>query len=127
MISRSKASTKTKRLKAAHAAHKVTSLLSARPHHEYNGKIWIFSDGSYDPKNHRGGWGATILHYDRIYNIYGPVQIDSRSLHYIGATTASNNTGELSAIFMSLFWLKHHNTAHCDTEIYYDSTYAAKS
>ena len=46
--------------------------------------------------------------------------------YFLGTETASNNTGELSAICEGLLWLKDHEKSNKSVAFYYDSKYASK-
>lgn len=79
------------------------------------------------------GWGVVVVDGCRgnppvggtsIAELYGPVELDSSRVDYLGAGVCSNNTGELSAVCHALMWLTRRGTSG-PAVICYDSEYAA--
>jgi ribonuclease HI len=60
-----------------------------------------------------------------VCTLYGPVELDTESEHFIGAEVGSNNTGELSAMCEAFKWLAEHETSGRPAVVCYDSEYAA--
>merc|ERR1712032_1726155 len=60
-----------------------------------------------------------------VAELYGPVILDAKAEHFVGAEVGSNNTGELSAVCEALLWLRDFETGNRPSVICYDSTYAA--
>ena len=73
------------------------------PEFNYTQKEWvIYTDGSGSSgrcsATTPAGWGYVVLEDgESIHEAYGPVQTDSQSPLFLGATVGSNNTGEMSA------------------------------
>jgi ribonuclease HI len=61
-----------------------------------------------------------------IAELFGPVELDPSSPHYLFAKVGSNNTGELSAICEALRWLLHSAPASQPAVICYDSECACE-
>lgn len=95
--------------------------------------IVLYTDGSFR-NSPPAGWGVVVLNcssLDSRYHIsaelFGRVIIDSSSPFFLGATRASNNTGELTALGEALLWLRDHDKSTGKAIIRYDSEYAANS
>ena len=105
-----------------------------------SGELAIFTDGACKT-NHdvasgscKAGWGVCVVEGclgvppagGRVLaEVYGPVELDAASPHFLGAEFGSNNTGELSAICEALRWLTEHEPTSRPAVIIYDSEYAA--
>jgi hypothetical protein len=92
------------------------------------GELAIFTDGAcagnqnVATTHNPAGWGACVVEGATsgpppqyrpvggaaIAELFGPVDLNASSPHYLGAEVASNNTGELSAICEALRWLIKH-------------------
>lgn len=82
---------------------------------------WIvYTDGSYDPRSKRAGYGFLILDMNDIQ--------DGLPMMYAFAGRvagkASNNTGELNGIFNAIKMLDENDEGQSDTIIYTDSQYS---
>ena len=71
----------------------------------------IYTDGSGSQgrcsADTQAGWGFVVVDQqtgEHEHSANGPVETDSRSIHYIGANVGSNNTAELSAIVEALLF-----------------------
>ena len=72
-----------------------------------------------------------------ITELYGKVELDPKSVYYMGATVGSNNTAELTAVGEALHWLQDYgheyvtsssrNDSQPKIRICFDSEYAFKS
>lgn len=94
-------------------------------------QVRIYTDGSC-PQNvgaagrqGAAGWGMVIFQDKDDVDFYGPVVFDSSDPQFLGATVGTNNTGELSAIAMSLKWMLEVEESAAPCTIFYDSDYAA--
>lgn len=103
------------------------------------GEIAVFTDGACAGNqnvavtNNPAGWGACVVEGCSgeppvggvaVAELYGPVDLDATSPHYLGAEVKSNNTGELSAVCEALRWLIEHEPSSRPAWICYDSKYA---
>jgi ribonuclease HI len=103
-------------------------------------EIAIFTDGACAGNKNvavsacPAGWGAIVVEGClgdppsggvTLAELYGPVDLDAASPHYLGAEVGSNNTGELSAVCEALRWLCEHETSARAAVICYDSEYAS--
>jgi len=72
-----------------------------------NPSAFIFTDGSALP-NGSAGWGVYITFPDRAETraIWGPVSTSPSGRDWIGARRATSNTGELSAFYHALDWIR---------------------
>ena len=61
---------------------------------------WIecYTDGSFVPDSQTAGWRVALCEQEKCLPFWGAVQLDATAPDFCGATRASNNTGELSAI-----------------------------
>lgn len=93
-----------------------------------SGDVSIFTDGAcagnqnVATTNNPAGWGACVVEGAvsgpppkhrpaggvAVAELFGPVDLDPSSAHFLGAEVASNNTGELSAVCEALRWLIDH-------------------
>lgn len=98
--------------------------------------IFIYTDGSGDnststDSEQKAGWGATVLGVEtRPIELAGEVTCDVASPYYVDAENCTNNTGELSAILWSLFWVKKNVALKgCSRPVvlFYDSKYSIDS
>ena len=64
---------------------------------------FIFTDGSALP-NGSAGWEAHIIAETRA--IWGPVSTSPTGNHWLGACRVTSNTGELSAVYHALDWIR---------------------
>ena len=96
-----------------------------------DGSAFGMNDGNGATKDTPAGWGFVVvqgptgLNHDNgeEYHLdYGRVITDAGHPLYIGANIGSNNTGELSAIYHALQWIKSSGATSVD--IYSDSNYA---
>ncbi|CAK0854993.1 unnamed protein product, partial [Prorocentrum cordatum] len=101
----------------------------------------FFVDGSGDPLGQEAGWGAALflgeagmrarerlpehLCPDPAAIWHGPVQENTQALDFLGALSAANNTGEMSAMCVVLLAVIKEGPSTASMTIYYDSTYAA--
>lgn len=54
----------------------------------------------------KAGWGFVVIGFDvSVRFCFGPVVLDARNRHYIGARVASDNSGEASALYFAFKWL----------------------
>ena len=100
---------------------------------------WIecYTDGSFIPNSQSAGWGVALCEKGRCFPFWGAVQLDPSAPDFCGASRASNNTGELSAILFAckeLYERDSRSSGHdrslpsqslAPVLILYDSTYAA--
>ena len=104
------------------------------------GEIAVFTDGACAGNQNvavtanPAGWGAVVVEGclgdppvggHAVAELFGPVDLDSSSAHFLGAEVGSNNTGELSAVCEALRWLTEHDTSSRPAVICFDSMYAA--
>jgi len=68
---------------------------------------FIFTDGSALP-NGSAEWGfhITFSGIAETYEIWGPVSTSPTGRHWLGARRATSNTGELSALYYALDWIR---------------------
>ena len=100
-------------------------------------RAWrIYTDGSGGQQSsNTAGWGFAV--YDAndtdmqhaLFEIYGPVMLDTSDQRYIGATQATNNTAELTAIAEAFTWLNTEapGDPRVPAYIHFDSQYAAEA
>ncbi|CAK9016044.1 unnamed protein product [Durusdinium trenchii] len=92
----------------------------------------LYTDGAGPDDRHPGaGWGVAIwegsLSSDLPnFELFGPVPTAEWDARWLGARTASNNTGELTAVAEALLWLEKEapGPACAPATIWFDSTYA---
>jgi len=97
------------------------------------GVVAVYTDGGC--RGNRGvdanktqpaGWGfVAVRDGDVLAERWGPVVLDAKHPHFLGAEKCSNNTGELSGIAEALLWLRDEETRAGPAVLCYDSTYAA--
>ena len=94
----------------------------------------IYTDGSGSQgrcsADTPAGWGFVVVDKqtgEREHSANGPVETDSRAIHYIGANVGSNNTAELSAIVEALLFQLASPTIPASITFYYDSKWAANA
>ena len=95
---------------------------------------WVlFTDGAgpVPGKALFAGWGVAVWDESSLspsphVELYGPVCTTVADSRWIGADSATNNTGELTAMVEALLWLESEATgpAEVPATIFYDSTYA---
>eukprot|EP00967_Tisochrysis_lutea_P118152 scaffold191706_cov30-Tisochrysis_lutea.AAC.1 len=98
-------------------------------------QLLMYTDGScagnrnVETTDNPAGWGVCIIRAGEaapLAELYGPVVTDREDPDFIGAEVCSNNTGELSAICMALYWLQEERQpGSVSAIIRYDSKYAA--
>lgn len=104
------------------------------------GELAVFTDGACQGNQNvavranPAGWGAAVVDVctgeppvggSAVAELYGPVELDASSPHFLGAEVGSNNTGELSAVCEALRWLTEHEPSRRAAVICYDSEYAS--
>ena len=77
-----------------------------------NPAAFLFTDGSALP-NGSAGWGVHITFPGRAETraIWGPVSTSTTGRDWIGARRATSNTGELSAFYHALDWIRRRRTS----------------
>jgi len=77
-----------------------------------NPSAFLFTDGSALP-NGSAGWGVHITFPGRAETraIWGPVSTSTTGRDWIGARRATSNTGELSAFYHALDWIRRRRTS----------------
>ena len=95
--------------------------------------LTIYTDGSSNGQaQHRGprraaGWGFTVTaDHTQWEDYFGPVIFSKTNSNYLGATVASNNSAELSAIGQAMKFLLLSKNDSTPVKIKYDSVYAYK-
>ena len=95
--------------------------------------VWVSSlalvvstDGSFS--GNEAGWGFTVARQGSpsLKDYCGPVILDGRHRHFLGAAQHSNNVGELCAMVLALSWVCKFSQSHECVVLEYDSDYAAK-
>ena len=90
--------------------------------------VWDAStDGAGAARNGSGGagWGYTVLCGETILEGSGPVVTDNRHYAFLGASTATNNTGELTAMGELFIRALQSPTPPSSIILHYDSKLAA--
>ena len=96
-----------------------------------DGSAFGMNDGDGATEDTPAGWGFVViqgptgLNHDggeEYHSAYGRVITNGGHPLYIGAEIGSNNTGELSAIYHALEWIKSSDAT--SVTIYSDSNYA---
>ena len=97
---------------------------------------WILNTDGSGPKTPQGyaGWGVAIWSANEqgpqstlpTVELFGPVPLQPWDVRWLGATVASNNTGELTAMAEALLWLDQEAPGDptIPALIRFDSTYA---
>ena len=94
--------------------------------------VAVYTDGSGSggrcTATSSAGWGFVVLvNQVHDHSAHGPVETDSRSVYYLGATVASNNSAEITAIIESLLYVLSLPTIPQSVEFFYDSKWAANA
>ena len=92
----------------------------------------LYTDGAGPSAGHpHAGWGVAIWEsaaksHLPDFELFGPVPLDPRDKRWLGASVATNNTGELTAMVEALLWLEQEAPGAPDLPaiIWFDSTYA---
>ncbi|CAK9056851.1 LINE-1 retrotransposable element ORF2 protein (ORF2p) [Includes: Reverse transcriptase [Durusdinium trenchii] len=96
-------------------------------------RLWaLYTDGAGPSAGHpHAGWGVAIWEsaaksHLPDFELFGPVPLDPRDKRWLGASVATNNTGELTAMVEALLWLEQEAPGAPDLPaiIWFDSTYA---
>ena len=125
------------------AANAFSTMMAARPATAGGvqaGELAVFTDGACQGNQNvavranPAGWGAVVVDGctgdppvggSAVAELFGPVELDASSPHFLGAEVGSNNTGELTAVCEALRWLTEHEPSRRAAVICYDSEYAS--
>ena len=98
-------------------------------------ELRIYSDGGCDGNGAGGKWGASgwgvhvslVLadgSLEEMADLWGPVETQEASPWFMGAVRGTNQTGELSGLGQSLYWLRDVDNTTRAVVILYDSMWA---